>query len=105
MELNLKYTSPSVFRLKGFTVEEALSRSVEEALTPRSQEEVLDLFEREMAYEATGDADHPSGPGGRTCNGSVLFFILFCILRRQAREGAPAQKRLKTRAMSRPGAV
>ncbi len=57
LELNLKYISPSVHTLKGFTVEEALSQSVEESLTPRSLEEVRVLFEKEMAYEATGEAD------------------------------------------------
>jgi PAS domain S-box-containing protein len=57
MEFNLKYTSPSVQKLKGLTVEEALSQSVEESLTPGSLQQVMELFEREMAYEATGEAD------------------------------------------------
>ena len=57
MEFNLKYTSPSVQKLKGLTVEEALSQSVEESLTPGSLQQLMELFEREMAYEATGEAD------------------------------------------------
>lgn len=57
LDFNLKYISPSVLKLKGFTVDEALSQSAEELLTPHSLEEVQALYEKEMAYEATGEAD------------------------------------------------
>lgn len=57
MDLNMQYISPSVTRVKGFTVEEALSMPIEESQTPRSLERIRDLFSREMAREASGDAD------------------------------------------------
>ena len=57
MDLNLKYTSPSVMKMKGFTVEEVLSQSLEEMMTPASVESVLRRFQEEMALEAGGTAD------------------------------------------------
>ena len=57
MDLNLKYTSPSVMKMKGFTVEEVLSQSLEEMMTPASVESILRRFREEMALEATGTAD------------------------------------------------
>ena len=36
MDLNLKYTSPAVMKMKGFTVKEVLSQSLEEMMTPAS---------------------------------------------------------------------
>jgi PAS domain S-box-containing protein len=57
LQLNLQYISPSVMKIRGFTVEEALSQSVEEVLTPGSRAHVHDLFTTEMAREESGDAD------------------------------------------------
>jgi PAS domain S-box-containing protein len=38
MDMHLQYISPSVKKMKGFTVEEALSQSLEEMMTPESLE-------------------------------------------------------------------
>jgi PAS domain S-box-containing protein len=57
MDLNLTYSSPSVVRMKGFTVEETLSHSLHEIMTPASVESVLKRFEKEMALELSGGAD------------------------------------------------
>jgi PAS domain S-box-containing protein len=57
MNLNLTYTSPSVTKVKGFTVEEALAMPVEERITPASLKEIMALFAQEMEKEASGSAD------------------------------------------------
>lgn len=57
MNLNLTYISPSVTKLKGFTVDEALAMPIEERNTPASIKEIMALFTHEMENEATGTAD------------------------------------------------
>ena len=57
MDFRLRYVSPSVEKMKGFTVEESLAQSVEEMLTPASYAALLQRFGEEMALEATGTAD------------------------------------------------
>jgi PAS domain S-box-containing protein len=57
MGLRFTYVSPSIFRLRGFTVEEAMSQSIEQALTPDSVELVKQILEEEMRREADGDAN------------------------------------------------
>jgi len=59
LDLNQRcvYMSPSVFRIRGFTVEEALERTIDQDLTPESLKRVLSAFEEEMKLEATGTAD------------------------------------------------
>lgn len=53
MDMNLRYTyiSPSVTQAEGYTVEEAMSRSLEEIMTPASLEFVRRVYEEEMAIE------------------------------------------------------
>ncbi len=57
MDLTMTYSSPSVTRMKGFTVEETLSQSFEEMMTPGSFEMALKRFHEEIAQEAAGTAD------------------------------------------------
>ncbi len=57
MNLNLTYISPSVTKLKGFTVDEALAMPIEERNTPASIKEIMALFTHEMENEATSTAD------------------------------------------------
>ncbi|MFC1848277.1 PAS domain S-box protein [Chloroflexota bacterium] len=57
LNLQLTYMSPSVTHKLGFTVDEAISRTLEEALTPASQEYVVKTFTDEMAAEGTGLMD------------------------------------------------
>ncbi|MDO8842619.1 PAS domain-containing sensor histidine kinase [Methanocalculus sp.] len=57
MNLNLTYTSPSVTKVKGFTIEEALAMPIEERNTPASIKEIIALFVLEMEKEASGAAD------------------------------------------------
>lgn len=56
---NLKFTyiSPSVTRIRGFSVEEAMTQSPAEALAPASLEVVLNVFKEEMELELEGSAD------------------------------------------------
>ena len=59
MDLNLKYSylSPSVQRLRGFTVEEAMSQTIEESLTPESLEAAMNLLSEELAIEETEEKE------------------------------------------------
>lgn len=51
-----QYISPSVFMMKGFTVEEALAQTAEETWTPESFAMLHELFQRELALDASGNA-------------------------------------------------
>ncbi|RQD79861.1 MAG: PAS domain S-box protein, partial [Methanocalculus sp. MSAO_Arc2] len=57
MDFSLRYISPSVLMMKGFTVEESLAQTVEEMMTPASYASLLARFNQEMEAEATGTAD------------------------------------------------
>ncbi len=59
MDMNLQFTyvSPSINRLTGFTVEEAIKHSFEEILPPQSLKEILKIIEKEMIAETSGTAD------------------------------------------------
>jgi PAS domain S-box-containing protein len=59
MDLSMRFTylSPSVTRLTGFSVEEALSLSLKETLTPSSFQLAMQTFSEEMALESSGRAD------------------------------------------------
>ncbi|MFH1194851.1 MAG: PAS domain S-box protein [bacterium] len=59
MDLNLTFTyiSPSIYNFRGFTVEEAMSQSLEQMLTPDSLRLIYNLFDEEMRMEDTGGAD------------------------------------------------
>ncbi len=58
-DLNLKpiYVSPSVLKLRGYTVEEAMTQSLDQVLTPESLQKVKKVFAEQLALEASGTAD------------------------------------------------
>ncbi len=49
--LRFTYISPSVFKMRGFTAEEAIKLSIEETLTPESLEHVFGVLTEELAAE------------------------------------------------------
>jgi PAS domain S-box-containing protein len=51
MNLRMTYESPSVTQLRGYTVEEAMAQSLEEALTPASLQVARKAFAEELARE------------------------------------------------------
>jgi PAS domain S-box-containing protein len=57
LNLQLTYCSPSVERILGYTLEEALARKADEDLTPASQELVQKTLGEEMEIERTGQGD------------------------------------------------
>ena len=57
MDLRFTYVSPSIKRLTGYTVEEAMKHSVEDIMMPESFKKVLKAFEEEIMLEASGNAD------------------------------------------------
>ena len=57
MDAQLTYVSPSVTRLLGFTVEEAMARTMQQAYAPSSFEKAMQIFAEEMAIESAGNAD------------------------------------------------
>jgi PAS domain S-box-containing protein len=57
MNLKFTYTSPSVTRLRGYSVEEAMSISLKETLTPSSFELAMKVYEEEMAIEKREQKD------------------------------------------------
>lgn len=58
-DLNLKatFTSPSIYKLRGFTVEEVLKQPITEMLTPDSLKIVVKTFADLMALETSSNAD------------------------------------------------
>ncbi len=58
-DLNLKNTfvSPSITRLAGFTVEEALARTMKDTILPEDLSQVLEIFREELELEKSGTAD------------------------------------------------
>ncbi len=59
MDLDLRFTfiSPSVSRIRGFTVEEAMSQTISEALTPASREVAMSVLAEELDAEYKGSKD------------------------------------------------
>ena len=57
MNLRFTYISPSIIRLRGLTVEEAMKETPDQIFTPESLKIVLVAFEEEMKMEAGGTAD------------------------------------------------
>jgi PAS domain S-box-containing protein len=56
MDLNLRFTyvSPSIKRLTGFSVEDALKFSIEDIIPPDSFQEILNIIKEEITAEANG---------------------------------------------------
>jgi PAS domain S-box-containing protein len=57
LEMNPTYISPSITRLVGYTVDEAMKRSMAETFTPRSYELAQKVFAEELAREKAGMKD------------------------------------------------
>lgn len=57
LDLNYTYISPSVFKLRGFTVEEAMAQNLQSSTVPESVERAYAMFQKEMALEASGSAN------------------------------------------------
>ena len=60
-DLNLGYTyiSPSVKRLRGYSVEEAMKLSIEQLLSPASYQKSMEIFERERRLVMDGHRHSP----------------------------------------------
>ncbi|MBE0662453.1 MAG: PAS domain S-box protein [Bacteroidales bacterium] len=57
LDLNITYTSPSVFLMRGYTQEEVITQKIDEILTPESLPIIVDVFNHEMQLESQGTAD------------------------------------------------
>ncbi|MFA6270957.1 MAG: PAS domain S-box protein, partial [Candidatus Paceibacterota bacterium] len=57
LNLNMVYISPSVLKMRGFSVEESLKHSLDQIFTASSMQKVKETFTKQMALEATGKAD------------------------------------------------
>ncbi|MEI6155124.1 MAG: PAS domain S-box protein, partial [Deltaproteobacteria bacterium] len=57
MNLHFTYISPSILRLRGFTVEEAMQQTRDQVMTPESLRFASRIFAEEMEWEASGTAD------------------------------------------------
>lgn len=57
LDLKIQYVSPSIFQLRGYTVDEAMNQTLEQILTPESLKKVLTIFEKELAEELSGNID------------------------------------------------
>lgn len=57
LSMRLSYISPSVKRLLGLTVEEAMARTMRQAFTPLAFKKAMQIFTEEMAMENAGGDD------------------------------------------------
>ncbi len=57
MNLHFTYVSPSVMRVRGFSVEEAKAQTLDQIFPPKDLDYILSEFEEEMQIEASGTAD------------------------------------------------
>jgi PAS domain S-box-containing protein len=59
MDMNLRfiYISPSITRIRGYTVDEALAQTLKQVMTPESLFLATSVYEEEMRREASGTAD------------------------------------------------
>jgi len=57
MDLNFTYVSPSIVKLRGFTVEESMEQKIDEIMTAESFKRLSDAFDEELHLEQTGTAD------------------------------------------------
>ena len=55
MNLHFTYVSPSVLRLRGFTVEEAMTQTLDEIIVPESRMEVITLLNEKLQLIEAGD--------------------------------------------------
>lgn len=57
MDLTFTYVSPSVFQLRGYTVEEAMAQSVLEGLSPASIRRIMTVYDQKKNLIRAGDPD------------------------------------------------
>jgi PAS domain S-box-containing protein len=57
LNLNKTYVSPSILKLRGYTVQEAMTQPLDQMLTPDSLEWARKVFAEQMALESSGTAD------------------------------------------------
>jgi len=57
MNFNFTYISPSIYQLRGYTVEEAMRQSIEEVILPDSLERVINLFTGKLSLTESGDEE------------------------------------------------
>ncbi len=57
MGMNFTYFSPSITRVQGYSVEEAVARTIEESLTPKSYKIAMKVFEEELEMHQKGERD------------------------------------------------
>lgn len=57
MQLRFTFISPSVFKLRGFTVDEAMGQTLDQVLTPESLNTTYKVLREEVEKEADGTAD------------------------------------------------
>ena len=55
--MQFQYCSPSVEKMRGYTVEEALALSVEQTLSPESYTQVMEILAKELADDAKPGVD------------------------------------------------
>jgi PAS domain S-box-containing protein len=57
LNLNLTYISPSVLKLRGYSVQEAMTQTLNQMLTPDSLQQASKMFADQMALESSKTAD------------------------------------------------
>jgi PAS domain S-box-containing protein len=57
LDLNFKYISPSVYKLRGYTIEESLEQTFDQVFTPASLLKVKKVYADQMTLEENGNAD------------------------------------------------
>jgi diguanylate cyclase (GGDEF)-like protein/PAS domain S-box-containing protein len=57
LNLNPTYISPSILKLRGYTVEEVMTQTLDQMLTPDSLQKASKVFTDEMLLESNGTAD------------------------------------------------
>ncbi|MEN6375127.1 MAG: PAS domain S-box protein [Smithella sp.] len=57
LDMQPSYISPSITRLLGYTVEEAVARTMQQVFTPSSFEKAMQIFAEEMEIERTGQGN------------------------------------------------
>ena len=57
LKLNLTYVSPSIIKVRGYSAEEAIHQTLDQIFTPESLKKLMQIFEEQMALEASGSAD------------------------------------------------
>jgi PAS domain S-box-containing protein len=61
-DLHFTYYSPSVTRLRGYTVEEAMAQTLDETMTPSSVELALEVLGEAMGMQSTGPSEQFRSP-------------------------------------------